>query len=243
MAIASKRPLQRAGRKRGSRDSDRSLRTSISKSRSRRARKVVASSCDSQSVAARDNPSLEELRRARTAFFSQKPEDRQKAMDRETAHQRSRGKELGPKSVSSRGSKVGVHKSNQRHYSDRRRRRRRHRETDGESGKGYVYSPAGNTREASAAAMPRSTRRVSGSVASSGKGEHRRTDRPKMHRPKMHRPEARAESLHRRVSRKGGDERRSSLYTTETVVRTIKRRSTSANVAASARTPKPRVTR
>ena len=237
MAFASKELLQTAGRKRGSARSLQSLR-SRSMSRPRRAQRAP-SSFDTQSIVVVDDPTIEQLRRARTAFFTQKLEHRLENMNKTTAHQGTRTKVLSPMSVSSRGSHVRVERSSTRHHSDRRRRRRTRRDTDAESSTVHVYSHASDTKRDLGAAMPRSTRRASDSVVSSHKGDRRRTTE----NSKMYMPKSRTESLHRRNSSKDGSERRNSLYTTETVVRVIKKRSTSADAAANTRTPRPRVTR
>ncbi len=231
MTIAKRTPFTNAGRRRGSE-------SSTSPSRSRRARRA-ASLTNTQSTVAIDEPTIEELRRARTTFYCQKDENRQKRMDRDSAHQVFRRRDLVPKSVSSRDSKVRVSRSSERPYPDRRRRRRRFRTSDGESSIVNVYPHAHDTNQGLGAAMPRATRRASNSVASSGRGERRRT----AEKAKMNRPESRTESLARTKSSQGGGDTRSSLYITETVVRTIKRRSLSADAAPNARTHGPRVTR
>lgn len=237
MAIANRGPLLKAGRKRGSASS---VQSSISRSRSRRAYEYKQTlSANDQSVAAADEPTIEQLRRARTAFFAQRAWKGQKEMNKDTAHQGSRRRHLAARSVSSRGSHIRVRKSSRRHRSDRRHSHRRHQETESESSTVYVSCHGSHTTEASGAAMPRSTRRVSDGVISSGKGERRRT----AELPNVYRPESRRESPLRRKSSQNASERRSSLYVTETVMRTTKRRSVSADVAANMRIQSPGVSR
>lgn len=236
MAIANREPLRKAGRKRGSGSS---VQNSPSRHRSRRAYKGALTP-DTRSTAA-DEPTIDELRHARTAFFARKLGAPQKEMNQYTAHQgsRTRKRELTAKSVSSRDSHIRVRKSGRRHHSDRPRSYRRRQETSSEISTVYVSCNASDTKESSRVAMPRSTRRVSDSVASSGKGERRRI----AEEPKTYRTEPRVESPLRRMSTHNGNERKTSMYVTETVVRTTQRRSVSADAAPHTRVPGPGLSR
>lgn len=230
MAIANREPLRKAGRKRGSRSS---VHNSPSRHRSRRTYKGALTP-DTPSTAA-DEPTIDQLRRARTACFARKLRAPQKEMDQYTVHQgsRSRKRESTAKSLTSRDSHIRVRKSGRRHHSDRPHSYRRRHGTSGEISTVYVSCNASDTKESSRVAMPRSTRRVSDSVAPSGKGEHRRT----AEKPKTYRTEPRVESPLRRMSTHNGNERKTSMYVTETVVRTTQRRSVSADAAPHTRVP------
>lgn len=236
MAIANRKSLRKAGRKRGSGSS---VQSSPSRHMSRRTYKGPLTP-DTPSIAA-DEPTVDELRRARTTFFARKLGAPQKEMNKYTAHQgsRNRKRELTVKSVSSRDSHIRVRKSSRRHHSDRPRSYRRRQETDSETSTVYVSCTASDTKEGSRVAMPRSARRISDSVASSGKGEHRRT----AEKSRTYRTEPRVESPLRRMSTHNGNERKTSMYVTETVVRTTQRRSVSADATAHTRVPGPGLSR
>ena len=193
---------------------------------------------DNPSVVAADAPGIDELRQARSTFYSQKPEDRRKDMNKDTAQQGSWRRDLGPKPASSRGSKVKVHERHQEHYPDRRPRHRKTKEIDDTDSTVYVYRYANDTKEEPDAAIPQHTRRASDSMVSSGRRERRR----RAEKPKLDRPEPGRESLDRRKTSSGDAERSRSLYTTETVVRKIEMRS-SAGDATNAGTQRPRVAR
>ena len=210
---------------------------SVHRSKPPRAHKGTRSP-DNPSVAAADAPGIDELRQARSTFYSQKLEDRRKDMNKDTAQQGSWRRDLGPKPASSRGSKVKVHEGHQKHYSDRRPRHRKNKESDDEGSTVYVYRYANDTKGEPDAATPQPTRRASDSMVSSGRRERRR----RAEKPKLDRPKQRRDSLNGRKTSSGNAERRRSLYTTETVVRKIERRS-SAGDATNAGTQRPRVAR
>ncbi|KAI4130447.1 MAG: hypothetical protein LQ347_003379, partial [Umbilicaria vellea] len=240
MAIANREPLRKAGRKRGSGSSVQSS-PSRHRSRHRSRRTYKGAPTPDTPLPAADEPTIDELRRARTAFFARKLNAPQKEMNKYTADQgsRNRKRELTAKSVSSRDSHIRVRKSSRRHHSDRPCSYGKRQETDSETSSVPVSCNASDTKGRSRAAMPRPTRRVSDSVASSGKGERRRT----AEKPKTYRSEPRVESSLRRMPTHNGNERKTSMYVTETVVRTTRRRAVSADAAAHTRVPGPGLSR